>query len=401
MLSFAIALALSAAQAPATTPPAPPANPAIARAATYEQLYRDTGNAALLWLIAMAHAEGGQDAEAIAALERVAGRKLGFVVTPDSPLSRLTGKPKFDQLAAQLQREYQIVRKGHVVATIAWPGLVPEGIASDPRTKRLFVGDMAGKTVLTLKPGGKARRFASTGRLRPLGMKVDRDRGLLWVAATGAFIKSDKPENALLGFDLATGALKQSHSSPEMKSVNDLAVAPNGDIYMTDSLGGALFRLKRGTAKIERIAPDARMSYANGVAVSGDGKSVYVAQGVAFRRIDAASGAVTTVTQPADVALLSIDGLYWHKGSLSGVQNNGNPGRVLRWRLSADGSAITGHDVLEAGNPDFDIPTTATVLGNRLILIANSQLTRLGDDGAITKGPPLKPIKLMEIAIPR
>src|SRR3989337_547020 len=108
MFNLLIALALSTAvqsATPTATPPAPPASEPSARAARYEQLFKDTGNAAMPWLIAEAHAEAGQEAAAIAALERVAGRGLGFVVTPESALNRLAGEPQYDELGARMQRE--------------------------------------------------------------------------------------------------------------------------------------------------------------------------------------------------------------------------------------------------------------------------------------------------------
>ena len=393
-VAFAAAV-LVAAAAPAQT-----VADAAVRTERYEQLHRETGNSALLWLIAEAHAEAGHEQQAIAALDRIAGRGLGFIVTPESPLSRLAGKAEFDRLAERLRSEFQIVRNAREMASIDLPNLVPEGIAADPGTQRLFIGDMAGKRILSLREKGHARVFASTGVLRPLGMTVDRSRSLLWVAATTAFVAKDKPASALLAFDVRNGRLKRSISSAAMKSINDVAVAPNGDVYMTDSVGGALFRLRRAGNSIEQVTPAGRMSYPNGVAVSGDGRSVYVAQGIALRRIDAATGEVSTVGQPPNLALLSIDGLYWYKGSLIGVQNAGSPGRVLRLKLSNDGTSISAFEVIEAGNPDFDIPTTGAISGDGLIVIANSQLTRLGDDGRVTPGPPLKPVKLLKIRLP-
>ena len=371
----------------------------LARAARYEQLYADTGNEALLWLTAEAYAEAGDRVRATEALRHMVGRGLGFTVTADSPLHKLAGNAEFDAVAAALQREPVAVRAARVAATVAWRGLVPEGIAADPRSGRLYVGDMAGKQILWLRPGGKSRRFATTGRLRPLGMKVDPQGRLLWVAASTAFVAVEPPKSALLAFDLRSGQLARSVTSPELKSINDLAFAPNGDIYATDSLGGALFRLRRGADRLERVTPaDVRMSYPNGVAVSGDGQSVYVAQGVALRRVDAATGAVTSLPPPKRLALLSLDGLLWDRGDLIAVQNAGAM-RVLRLQLSADGSRIESHRTIEAGNPDFDLPTTAALLGRRLYVIANSQLQRLGDDGRITPGPPLKPVKLLEIRL--
>jgi len=392
-------LALGAISLATAAMPQQPSGDAAARAARYEQLYAQTPNPALLWLIAEAHAEAGQDQKAIAALEQVAERKLGFVVTPESPLNRLAGTPAFDRLAERLQRDFPTVRRAREAITVSMPGLVPEGVAVRPGTGQLFLSDLAGRTILLVSATRPARVFARTGKLDPLGMKVDAQRSLLWVAASSAFWPTDKPESALLAFDVRSGKLRRSYSSSELKSVNDLAIARNGDIYVTDSLGGAVFRLRRGAGRLERVTEAAKMSYPNGIAMNPDGKSLYVAQGVALRRVDSATGQVSTVAQPPNLAILSIDGLYWHRGSLIGIQNGGNPGRVLRFNLSVDGSRIDSFDVLEAGNPDFDVPTTGTLRGEDFYFIANSQLTRLQGSGRISEGAPLKPVKLLKLPI--
>jgi hypothetical protein len=279
--------------------------------------------------------------------------------------------------------------------------VIPEGVAAAPGSRRLFLSDLAKKRVLLVGSGVPTRVFASTDKLEPLGMKADTVRSLLWVAATSAFRTTDQPKSRLLAFDLRNGKLRHSYSSPDLKSVNDLALTPNGDLYVTDSLGGSVFRLRRGSDRLERITEAGKMSYPNGIAASGDGRSIYVAQGISLRRIDTATGQVSTVAQPPDLAILSIDGLYWHDGSLIGIQNGGNRGRVLRMRLSSQGESISGFDVLEAGNPDFDMPTTGSIAGNRFIFMANTQLQRLQDNGRISDGPPLKPVKLLEIRLPR
>jgi hypothetical protein len=379
---------------------ASPPTDAGARAARYEQLHEQTQNATLLWLAAEAHAEAGNASGAVGMLKRIIGRGLGFTVTPESSLARLAGDAEFDALAVQLAAEFPKVRRAREAASIRLPGLVPEGIAADPGFQRTFVGDMANKKIWVLAKSGPPRSFAGTGNLRPLGMKVDRASGLLWVAASTSFWKDAAPESALLAFDLQSGKSRGSFRSADLKSINDVAIAPNGDVYATDSLGGAVFRLRSGGDRLERVTEAGKMGYPNGLAVSGDGRSVYIAQGIALRRLDVATGELKPVPTPPSLALLSIDGLYWRDGSLIAIQNAGNSGRVLRLLLSANGTAVTSFDTLEAGNPHFDLPTTGTLDGAKLYVIANSQLRRLGDNGRITGGPPLKPIVLLEIAIP-
>ncbi len=396
-MMFQLLAAVSLAAASVTSQQATSA--AAERAAQYQQLYEQFGNPTLLWLIAEAEAEAGNRPAAIAALKQVVDGKLGFVVMPDSQLAQLAGDAHFYELAEQLERDFGYTCVGRLEATIDLAGLVSEGIAADRVTGSLYVGDMAGKRILRVRQGESPQLFALTGDLRPIGMKVDPSGAFLWVAATTAFVAADVPKSAILAFDLRTGALARTYSSGELKSVNDLAFAPNGHLYVTDSLGGSLFRLRGDTGKIERVTPAGKMGYPNGVAAGPDPGFVFVAQGIALRRIDTTTGEITTVSQPAGLALLSIDGLYWYDGSLVAVQNGGGPGRILRLNVSNDGSQIVSYDVLEAGHPQFDTPTTAAILADQLYVLANSQLEQLGDDGRIKNPASLKPAVVLRLSL--
>jgi len=361
----------------------------------YEQLYGETGNASLLLLLAESRAKAGEAEAAVAALEQLVMLNTGLVVMNEPGLSALRGRAEVDAVITRLDAAAPQIGQPRVAAEISLPGLIPEGIATDG--ERLFVGDMAGRQILSLVLGEPARVFAITGELRPIGMTVDQRRGLLWVAATTAFVAAETPASAILGFDLTTGELRQSFRSPNWRSVNDLAIAPDGAIYLTDSLGGALFRLRPDEATVDGVTPDGQMAFPNGVALSADGQAIYVAQGASLKRVDVESGLMETVAQPRDLALLSIDGLYRYGPDLIAVQSGGTPGRVLRLHLSRDGRAISSYEVLAARLPVFDMPTTAAIQGDRLYLIANSQLRRLRQDGRIENPETLRPIQILEI----
>lgn len=363
----------------------------------HERRYRDTHNIAFLWLAAEAYAAAGQKGRAIDVLKRIVGKHSGLLPTFDSPLATLGGDPAYERLLARLAAENPPVRRERQAIIVSAPRLVPEGVAADPTSARLFLGDSVNRRVLIVLPNGRWRVFAETRGLLPLGMKVERKAGLLWVAATTSFLASLPPRTALLAFDVRTGRLVRTETSPELRSMNDLAIAPQGDIYVTDSLAGAVFRLEH--TGLRRVTPAGDLSYPNGIAVSGDGRSVFIAEVAGVQRLDLATGKLAPLIQPPGLSTMGLDGLYWCAGGLVGVQNSGNPGRVLRLRLSADQRRIAGYTVLEQGHPDFDVPTTGTLRGRSMYLLANSQISRLGDDGKIKPGPRLKPIKLLRIPL--
>jgi streptogramin lyase len=221
--------------------------------------------------------------------------------------------------------------------------------------------------------------------------------GRLWVASTNAFWTAPQKTAAVLAFDLRSGKPLASHTHPDAQSFNDLDVAPNGDLYVSDSLGGAVFRLPADGSAMQAVIAKGSLGYPNGVAVSGDGRHLFVAHGAGPVRLDLATRELLRLPRPADFSGLGIDGLYWRNGGLVGVQNVGTPGRVVRMELSPERDRITGWRLLEAGHPEFDTPTTGALADGRMFVIANAQLRRMGEDGRVRDAAAVKPIVILEL----
>lgn len=111
--------------------------------------------------------------------------------------------------------------------------------------------------------------------------------------------------------------------------LNDLAIAPDGTLYVTDSMGGTLFRKKPDEAALLPFGTAGALRGANGIALGADGM-LYVGVSTGIVRIDIATGQPTKLLQPDTVVTGGMDGLYWYNGDLLGVQNVTNPGRVVQ-----------------------------------------------------------------------
>ena len=101
--------------------------------------------------------------------------------------------------------------------------------------------------------------------------------------------------------------------------------------------------------------------------------------------IEPESRRIRPLPHPDDVAVTGIDGLYFHEGSLVGIQNGVRPNRVVRFRLDPSLERITGGEVLEANHPRFDDPTLGVIAAGALFCIANSQWHQFSpqaDEGA-------------------
>ena len=109
------------------------------------------------------------------------------------------------------------------------------------------------------------------------------------------------------------------------------------------------------------------------MAVTPDGKTLYVSDYTSLFRVDLASKRVTGLPVPPDATLNGIDGLVYAAGSLYGIQNGVEPNRVTRLELSADGATIAGAKILVMNHPDFDEPTLGVAAEGALYFTANSQ----------------------------
>jgi hypothetical protein len=83
-----------------------------------------------------------------------------------------------------------------------------------------------------------------------------------------------------------------------------------------------------------------------------------------------------------EVVALGVDGLYFQKGKLIGIQNGTSPQRVVRFSLSRDNLRLTRAETLEANHADFNEPTLGVLAGEDFYFVANSQWEMVDEKGA-------------------
>ena len=280
------------------------------------------------------------------------------------------------------------------------PDFIPEAIAYDSTRQQFLAGSLSKRRIATVAPNnGTTSTFIPTSdsMLRVVGIHIDAPRGRLWFAtwAPDPAARSDSTEppsiTRLFLADAATGRIVRSWVPDGGRPghlLNDFVVMTDGSLFITDTERGSIYRLQSPSDTIELfVQPDpVRFSTANGITSTPDGRNLYVAflEGVA--RIDVATREVNLVSAPDTVSTASIDGLYWYRGSLIGVQGIPTLARVVRYELSPDGARIVSGGVIERGQPVVHQPTTGVIVGSRFYYIANSQYGRIDD-----RGGPLAP----------
>jgi hypothetical protein len=124
---------------------------------------------------------------------------------------------------------------------------------------------------------------------------------------------------------------------------------------------------------------------ANGIALSDDGKALYVAHATGIARVELATGDIRVrIGNQTRETLAAIDGLYQRAHRLYGIQNVTNPGRAIEIQLDPAGTTVTGVEtLLSHQRPELAEPTAAAFDGNDLLILANSFFGRLKPDGTL------------------
>lgn len=407
VLTF-VAFAIALGSLPARSQPAPdPVQQSIT--AVKRLLEKRPDDPTVHFYLASFQAQAKERDNALASLNRVLELGDGFLPGNNFGFENLKDDPQFLTLRAAFESRLPVVAGAPVVFRIPDYSFGPEGIAYDPGSGNFFVGSIRHKRLVRINARGKITPFShpSDDLQHILGVAVDPIRGIVYAVSTNALSKGQPLINAVVAFNARNGKRLQQYRVPQAQQLNDVAVAPNGDLYATDSRSGAVWHipLARPAAMTALVAPGA-LGGSNGIAVARDGKSLYVGHSTGVARVDTASGNVERLLPPARETVAGIDGLYMWKGDLIGIQNLTNPGRVIRMRLNPARSAIERVETLQSHhNPAFSEPTTGAIAGAAIYVLASTQLPNFNDQGEIepaaeTKTPAVVRIALKERARP-
>jgi sugar lactone lactonase YvrE len=165
------------------------------------------------------------------------------------------------------------------ITEITLPGtrVFPESITSTA-DGTLIVGSLGHGNVSRIAPGSTTAEEwikAGTGGLNQvLGVYADEKGKTLWVCSNNLANKGEA--TSAMAFDLKTGSVKGTYVLPGDGTLcNDIAVAPNGTTYVTDTRQGSVLMLKPGGKNLEIAAKDPLLAGADGLAF-GEKTVLYV-----------------------------------------------------------------------------------------------------------------------------
>ncbi len=282
---------------------------------------------------------------------------------------------------AALAQEATPMAGGPRLFELPGDAVYPEGIAFDDATGLFYTGSTNGGTLFQGDINSGEVTILSENdpnRTAAVGMDLDAN-GHLIVAGGGTNLVSVLDAASSEPVSIFTGAFEETF-------LNDVAVAPNGDAYITDSMNPVLYRIAAENIEeggdLEQIVDFNGTPFeygepgsfnANGIVITDDGAYAIIVNtgsGQLFR-VDLASGEVSEIIIDGEPVMngdgLALDGqtLYVMRNAIA---------TVVRLELDADLTTATQLDTFT--DPTFAFPTTMALVGSAQMLVVNAQFDR-------------------------
>lgn len=357
--------------------------------------------------LAAAQVANDRPEDAIATLGRLAALGLHSAVEKSEEFAALRDRKDFKDAVKLLAANVQPKGEGEMAFTLPEMTGVVEGIAWREKTGAFYFGDVHHRTVWLRTADKKVRRFSAEDDavLGVFGLVVDEEHGALWAATSAVPAMRDYTDAqdgaaGVAEFDLETGALRQVVRVPptgdhQTHVLGDLALAPDGSVFLPDSGAGVLWRLAPGATALEAFLESAEFKSLQGVVVTPDGGALFLSDYAnGLLRVELRSRRASRLDPPANTSLIGVDGLVRApNGDLIGMQNGTKPTRVLRIVLDGAGETVAGVTVLEAAHITMADPTLGCIAtGGNLFFIGNAGWSRFDLPGAGPTPPRTVPI---------
>jgi len=217
--------------------------------------------------------------------------------------------------------------------------LVPESAAFDPGTDAFYVsnydgynpsrGEEAKQFISKITSGGQVAALQWVSGLKnPTGLAVRKDR--LYAVERGGLVEIDIASAKIVNRTDLTGSAMP----------NDVAVADNGDLFVSDSRKGCIFRISGG--RVEEWLSGPAIAAPNGICVHKGKLIIGTNRDGCLKAADLATKEVSTL---ANLGLGTIDGIAADRDGNLLVSHN--EGRLFR--VTADGRVTTIIDTTAQG----------------------------------------------------
>ena len=173
--------------------------------------------------IARQYAIGGDRKQALAWFEKAAALNPEYTPEFDRDFETMAALPGFQALVERARKASPPVRRGALAFTVAESDLIPEGLAWDARSQKLYLGSVNKRKIVEIGSDGAVRDFIGAGQDgigSVLGMKVDPTRRIRdGHARAGSLLDFGEERQARIGIRTRAGASRRRQPGLHRRAV--------------------------------------------------------------------------------------------------------------------------------------------------------------------------------------
>jgi hypothetical protein len=365
------------------------------------KILEEIGTPTPIYMLRMASLEtrAGNNRAALEWMSRYAATGLTYDISTDDDLKPLLAEKDYAAIAARMKDGSSPISNAEVVCTLPMSDLMPEDLTYEKSSRTFIVSSVRHHTLYRVTlPKNQGEECGlqeipleeSAKRWPILAVSFDSTRKVLWMTASAmpgfsGFRKEDSGKTSLIALNPTSGKiLRRFDLDARGEAVlGDMSISSDGTLFVTDSIGGGVYRLQGQleAAKLEKIAGG--LFSPQTPILANDGKRLFVADySIGIAVIDPASGKVTYLSHPMEIAVGTLDGLTLSGDTLIGIQNGTDPERIMRYRLNPDQTAVVSQEVIEQG-PHLGDPTHVIVVDGYAYVLANVGWGEINDNGEL------------------
>lgn len=329
--------------------------------------------------LACAYALNGKTDEAISVLEKCVLMNNTIAFETENDLASLKGTEGYKKLL-DLKSKLEIpVSTSNKQVALSEKTLHPEGLLFLNKAKMGLASSIRNRKIVSfdIHSGQCSDWFTDKDLLSVFAIKADKSENFLWVATTAmpemkGYNKNLEGKAEVLQLDIKTKTILKRFPLQGNHVFGDLAVADNGEVFVSDSGEAVIFKIKND--KME-VWLDLKKEAFNlqGLTFNGNESQLFIA--------DYMKGILRVSMKdpndrnwlhfPEGTTVKGIDGLLWHKNSLLAIHNGVKPIRIIQYVLNQN-NEIAGFKVLDNNRPEFDEPALGTISNGKLYFFSNS-----------------------------
>lgn len=343
------------------------------------------GSGEIKLALAAAYSNMGDKSKAYDTLLRMQQQGFGYNLTDDYRFKKVADTKVWEYAVANLRANLKPFGEGKVAFGLPKGDHLFESIAWDPTRKQFLIGSVREDKIYLADKNGKLSEFISSnadnGLWSVYAMAVDAPRDALYVASTASvyskdFKQDDFGKAGVFKFQLSTGKLIDKYllpNPPGVQTLSSITVSKKGQVFAADGIRNIIYRLDGKTLK--PLVENPKLTSVRGLAASDDGKTLYFSDftfGIFGADLTTGKG-FDVRYDPATLVLSGIEGLYYYDGTLIAIEPGMAPKRVMRFTLGKEGRSIVKVMPIDAANQAFELPTSGTMVDDKLYFLANSR----------------------------